>query len=682
MKRTTIDSSLLPNMWLWWETTKGRFWLDCQTGKKQNSLPNVTFDRKYALDAKNIIINSGSKYYRAYAKYHEDIDMLELAAVTIPTTRKEEPKEWSYAGDVLFLSKDKKIYNSNGTVQERNFLLYDNHCTSVPSYFFSMFTRLSSSPNVVNEFRKFLGSDTYTIGNGRVISVEYTWHIQDWFNKQTTGKPKGKGKAHNLVNKLTAIELSDASLFGEKYPVTEMIDEYYSYYKKYCTGIIYFERLSDGWSVLRMFDRPVHGELSERERMYIHDNGENRLTTPCNGSWIPSKQSNPWNSSAYRFVNKDEAIAKCNRLKYIMPVVNDIESTKKFKSCLISALRFPEIEQLSKLGYAKFARDIASGNMQKADITRHFGGYYNAKSKNLLKKIGLTKHQLDKHMEAHPKLIYNNASTIHKMREFFGDDFAHIDNATFDKYYDAFEELNRVYYYRSSLKGRCEDLHLDYKKFVRNMVRLGEKNQNIYRIIVDTMNQYSFLVLGTQPTIDWYFDSCSDVVRVHDAVTALKVQQDAERRAAFDKTEAERRKAEEEKRKKIDEIRKQYEYEDDNFIIRLPRNGTEITNEGINQSICIGGYVSDHANGRTNLFFLREKSEPDVPFYAIEMGNDKVVRQIHGYCNKWLGNNPEAIPTVVRWLRKNGIKCNEHILTCTAKGYGSTAEHCEMPIVD
>jgi hypothetical protein len=210
-------------------------------------------------------------------------------------------------------------------------------------------------------------------------------------------------------------------------------------------------------------------------------------------------------------------------------------------------------------------------------------------------------------MQAHPNLIYNNASTIHKMREFFGDDFAHIDNATFDKYYDAFEELNRVYYYRSSLKGRCEDFHLDYKKFVRNMVRLGEKNQDIYRIVIDTMNQYAYLALGTQPTIDWYFDSCSDAVRVHDAFTALKVQQDAERRAAWDKTEAERRKAEEEKRKKIDEVRKQYEYEDDNFIIRLPRNGTEITNEGINQSICIGGYVSDHANGRTNLFFLREK---------------------------------------------------------------------------
>ena len=307
MKRTSIDASLLPNMWLWWETSKGRFWLNCKTGKKQDTLPEEKFDRKYAVDAKNIIINSGSKYYRAYAKYHKDIDMLEFAAVTIPTTRKEEPKEWKYAGDVFFLSKDKKICDSNGNLKD-TFYLYDNHSTRAASYLLSMFTRLSWNHNMIEEFKKFIGSDTYTIGSGRVIAIEYAWHIQDWFNKHTTGKPKGKGKAHNLVDKLTAIELSDTSLFDEKYPVTEIADEYYSYYKKYCTGIVYFERLTDGWSVLRMFDRPVSrmgGVLTERERMYIHDNGENRLATPCNGTWIPSRQNNPWSASAYRFVNKD-----------------------------------------------------------------------------------------------------------------------------------------------------------------------------------------------------------------------------------------------------------------------------------------------------------------------------------------------------------------------------------------
>ena len=141
-------------------------------------------------------------------------------------------------------------------------------------------------------------------------------------------------------------------------------------------------------------------------------------------------------------------------------------------------------------------------------------------------------------------------------------------------------------------------------------------------------------------------------------------------------------KKEEEKRKKMDKERQKMNYEDDDFIIRLPKDGAEITTEGSKQHICIGGYVSRHSLGHTNLFFLRKKSEPDKPFYAIEMNNDKVITQIHGFGNKWLGNNPEAIPTVVRWLRKNGITCSEHILTCTATGYGSNGHHCPMPKVD
>ena len=187
--------------------------------------------------------------------------------------------------------------------------------------------------------------------------------------------------------------------------------------------------------------------------------------------------------------------------------------------------------------------------------------------------------------------------------------------------------------------------------------------------------------VGTEPEIDWYFDSRSDVVRAHDAIGELKRAQDAERRAVYDTREAERLKREEKKRIELDEKRKSYEYEDDNFIIRLPKDGNEIVREGSVQRICIGGYVSRHSTGGTNLFFLRRKSEPETPFYAIEMNNVKSIIQIHGCCNRWLGNNPEAIPTVIRWLRKNKIHCDEKILTCASTGYGATANYVPMPVV-
>ena len=166
------------------------------------------------------------------------------------------------------------------------------------------------------------------------------------------------------------------------------------------------------------------------------------------------------------------------------------------------------------------------------------------------------------------------------------------------------------------------------------------------------------------------------------AIDELKRMQDAERRAMWDKREAERLKREEKKRIEIDEKRKNYEYEDENYVVRLPKDLNEIVREGNLQRICIGGYTSRHASGQTNIFFLRRKNNPDTPFYAIEMDNSMRVVQIHGYANSWLGNNPEAIPTVVRWMRKSGIQCDEKILTCKAKGYSSINDYVKMPVVD
>ena len=313
-----------------------------------------------------------------------------------------------------------------------------------------------------------------------------------------------------------------------------------------------------------------------------------------------------------------------------------------------------------------------------------FGGNYNEKEKTILRKAGLTKHQLDKYMSMYNMQGYNRdrcAYALIEMRKQFGDDLTHLDNATFDKYFVAFVRMQNGW--RGEIYPQIDRMdNVDRKKFIKNAIRIGEKHENVYGILNDTLNGYRALNAGTQPEVNWYFDSYSDVVRAHDAIDELRRLQNEERRAIWNKADAERRKKEEEKRIKMDKERKQYEYEDDTYIIRLPKDGNEIIKEGNVQRICIGGYVTRHSLAQTNLFFIRKKSEPDAPFYAIEMNNDKRVVQIHGYCNSWLGNHPEVIPTVVRWLRKNEIYCDEKILTCKAKGYGMTNAYVPMPVVD
>jgi hypothetical protein len=537
-----------------------------------------------------------------------------------------------------------------------------------------MFYRISTYANAA-EFRKFLGSDTYTVGSGRVVTISYAWHIQEWY--KTKQKVRSAGKQQKLTDKLVAMSVSDTSDFNEKYPCNEVRNSYY----RSAYGIIYFERLTDGWSVLRIFDRPYNEDnLIEQERMYLHDDGTNRIIAPSKDGWIPARQSNCYRS--YKFVNQAEAIEKCKRIKYIIPLIADVSNTS-IKRNLMTILRFPEIEQMMSLGYKKAATSIANSSTPNASLKYMFGGYYNNKETSILRKTGLNKHQLDHYMDAYNNhMYYTNkcAGALLEMRKMFGNGLAHLDNESFDYYYDGFVEIHRGY--GREIYYQIDDMGIDRTKFIKNVFRLGKTNKNVYTLIDDTLSRYHSLNNGTQPEINWFFDSYSDVVRAHDAIDELKRAQDAERRAIWNKAEAERLKREEKKRIEIDKERKKYEYEDDIYMIRLPNDANEIIREGSMQRICIGGYTSRHALGNTNLFFLRKKSDPSTPFYAIEMDNAKRIVQIHGYCNSWLGNNPEAIPTVVRWLRKNEIKCDEKILTCTSKGYCAVNNYVKMPVVD
>jgi hypothetical protein len=137
----------------------------------------------------------------------------------------------------------------------------------------------------------------------------------------------------------------------------------------------------------------------------------------------------------------------------------------------------------------------------------------------------------------------------------------------------------------------------------------------------------------------------------------------------------------EKKRAALDKKRKEYEWSDDSFLIRLPHTIGELVTEGSNLSHCVGSYTNSHALGNTTILFLRKSSEPEKSFYTIELHDNRIV-QIHGFGNKWLGNDPDAIPFVMRWLKRIGARCDTKILTSTAKGYRAMNEACvPLPVI-
>lgn len=700
MKKYKLDNSLLSNVWVTWATTKNkqfdkRYWLNCKTGKKKDTPEDWMYytnedtllynhyynnDNKislginyYSKNKPNIWVKANSNLMFAYAKYHADIDRLEVAAVKMDTSRKPEAHKWQYAGDRFFIGKDKSIIDENGnSYNGRYFRVCKGKRDQSGKYMLRTLLRFYECKGFANEFKKFIGNDFFTNYTGNTINIEYAWHLQLWY--ESVQRTRKENKTQNTIDNLIQLPLTDASGFAEKYPPIkrngwdDILD------------VVYFERINDEWCVLRSFFRKQDNTLQENWRFYIGDNGKNCITSYSDNSWLPANNvRHNWRNHYGYLVNQDEAVAKCNRIKYIMNTLGDQQKAYLVNK-ITTMLRHPEIEQFAKLGISDFALGLSDSPTPKADIKDMFGGYYNEKEKSILRKIGMTKYQFDAYRNIYNYDGYSSRKTLGALRRIFGNDLSSLDNQSFDEYLST---GNKISSYRWSMLERAEsNLDLDMKKIFKNMVRLSHKSSSVLDVICDTLGDYSRLYRETAPVINWCFHTEADAVRAHNDIMALLRIQEEERRALYNMEEAKRREKEEERRKKIDEDRKQYEYEDEEFIIRLPKDLGELVTEGSVQHICIGSYTTSHAMGQTNLFFLRKKSNPDVPFYAIEMSNSKNIIQIHGFGNKWLGNNPEVIPTVIRWLRKHGIKCSNEILTCTATGYGKTANYVPMPVVD
>lgn len=76
-----------------------------------------------------------------------------------------------------------------------------------------------------------------------------------------------------------------------------------------------------------------------------------------------------------------------------------------------------------------------------------------------------------------------------------------------------------------------------------------------------------------------------------------------------------------------------YNYEDYKYLIRPAKSSLELIEESKKLSHCVSKYIARYAKGKTNIFFIRSKSEPEKPLYTVEMSGNKIT-QIKGKCNR------------------------------------------------
>ncbi|MBR1865584.1 MAG: PcfJ domain-containing protein, partial [Lachnospiraceae bacterium] len=102
------------------------------------------------------------------------------------------------------------------------------------------------------------------------------------------------------------------------------------------------------------------------------------------------------------------------------------------------------------------------------------------------------------------------------------------------------------------------------------------------------------------------------------------------------------------------EMKARLEYRNGEYMIIVPERLVDITTEGAALHHCVGTsdrYFERIRNHETYICFLRKVSEPDIPYYTIEVEPGGTVRQHRGY----LDEEPEielVKPFIREWQRE------------------------------
>lgn len=156
-------------------------------------------------------------------------------------------------------------------------------------------------------------------------------------------------------------------------------------------------------------------------------------------------------------------------------------------------------------------------------------------------------------------------------------------------------------------------------------------------------------------THDLYMERCREIDQ------RAQAQRDADLQRKFAKYEEDNKKRKE-----------KWEFTNEKFAVVFPMTVSEVRLEGEALHHCVGGYAQRHIQNETTILFLRKEELPETAFYTIEIRKDgtewKVV-QVHGACNKWVGNDPEAAVFLYRYFKAHDVVCDNNILLSTASGY-------------
>ena len=281
--------------------------------------------------------------------------------------------------------------------------------------------------------------------------------------------------------------------------------------------------------------------------------------------------------------------------------------------------RYPLIESLEKTGKSRIV-DAVVKNTWTAD------DYFNPKAGTVSELLGITRQQYKK--LKNPTLQKVRLCKLMRERDIELDVRTLV---TLERYVSAYDiEQGRM------------DMVLEHTTFRQFMKYIAAQDSERFR-----MHYFDYLRMAKQ--LDYDLDSRfvlfpRNPEQAHDA--AVDVLREKEEKLELQKASREDKNIMKTERR----IRKQFTFEDEEYIIRPAKTNQEIVREGQTLHTCVGyaGYSQKMIEGTSYILFLRKKTEPQTPFYTVEITPEYEILQRHGKNNQ----EHEEVREVDRFLKK------------------------------
>lgn len=170
---------------------------------------------------------------------------------------------------------------------------------------------------------------------------------------------------------------------------------------------------------------------------------------------------------------------------------------------------------------------------------------------------------------------------------------------------------------------------LGINKAINYFRRQMERNEMSFKQIKQYYHDYLNMAA------DRGADLTDDIIRVNSRMIELHMQYLEEKNRKANKIYAEKMDNKYPNiEKDYEENCQKFEWENDKFIITVPKNCADIIREGQLQHHCVGAsenYFKKMNKHQSCILFLRKKEAPDTPYYTMEVDGTKVIQRHAAY---------------------------------------------------